>query len=76
MNKRIEKSDEQMHELSLDDAGHYSFSVVCGGIAMFEVTIRLSADEVAAYQRDGRAFLVRLARSVSNDTKAFEYRFV
>jgi hypothetical protein len=44
--------------------GTLTLEVVVGGIAMYEVRVRLDAAEAAAYAREGRAFADRMARAI------------
>ncbi len=47
--------------------GTLTLEVVVGGIAMYEVRVRLTAQEAAAYAREGQAFTDRLAQAILAD---------
>jgi phage baseplate assembly protein W len=47
--------------------GTLTLEVVVGGIAMYEVRVRLDAQEAAAYAREGRAFADRMAQAIMAD---------
>lgn len=47
--------------------GTLTLEVVVGGIAMYEVRVRLDAQEVEAHAREGSAFTDRMARAIMAD---------
>jgi hypothetical protein len=48
--------EPMQYAVLVDDAtGVHTLDVLCGGIAMYAVTVVLSPGEVAAFQRDPRA---------------------
>lgn len=47
--------------------GTLTLEVVVGGIAMYEVRVRLNAREAADYAREGRAFADRMAQAIMAD---------
>ena len=51
----------------LREGGQWVLEVVVGGIAMYAVRVRMTADEVAAFHRDGHAD--GLAKAVMADPK-------
>lgn len=49
--------------------GTLTLEVVVGGIAMYEVRVRLNAQEAAAYAREGVAFTDRMAQAIMADPR-------
>ena len=64
---------ERMFEL-LQDHTSYHLRVVCGGIGWFEVTVRLTEQEVAEYHERGIEPVARLARDIAHDPERFARR--
>jgi hypothetical protein len=72
-------------ELFVDNEGWYSLledenglllAVMCGGIAMYEMKIRLTAEEFASYRELGKSYLDELARSVAYSPDRFRDRSI
>lgn len=53
----------------LRDGGGLVIEVVVGGFAMSAVRVRLSADEVQSYERDGSRFGDQLANAIMADPR-------
>ncbi|SDD49379.1 hypothetical protein SAMN04487996_101156 [Dyadobacter soli] len=51
--------------------GDYVLSVVCGGVGVYEFEIRLTAAQIAAYEREGIPYISRLAEQVRHDQAPF-----
>ncbi|MEC4088084.1 hypothetical protein [Pseudoalteromonas rubra] len=49
-------------------------TVLCGGVAMFNVDIQLTQTEIASYKSFGRGFIVELAESVAFNPGAYSRR--
>jgi hypothetical protein len=47
--------------------GTLTLEVVVGTIAMYEVRVRLTAEEAASYAQEGRAFADRMAQAIMAD---------
>ncbi len=47
--------------------GSLTLEVVVGGIAMYEVRVRLTPQEVESYAREGNAFADRMAQAIMAD---------
>lgn len=56
-----------MYRLLRGAGGQLALEVVVGGIALYAVRVVLSADEAAAYEREGTAALDRLAQRIQAD---------
>jgi hypothetical protein len=56
-----------LHRLLRAPDGTLTLEVVVGGIAMYEVRVRLTDAEAASYAREGNAFVDRLARAILAD---------
>ena len=55
--------------------GHrYFLSVVCGSVALYNVNIELSAEEIDLYRREGEDGIAKLAREVFNNPSMYEAR--
>ena len=59
--KQLEINEECMYRLEEDSGGDLYLTVVCGGIAMHEVRLKLNAVEAAMYQEGGSDYLRNLA---------------
>lgn len=57
-------SQEGQFALTEDQSGAIFLEVLCGGFAMYELEMQLSADEVAAYQMEGPSILSELAEKI------------
>lgn len=53
-----------LYRLLRAEDGTLSLEVVVGGIAMYEVRVRLTDEEAASYAREGRAFTDRMAQDI------------
>lgn len=51
--------------------GDYILSVVCGGVGLFDFEIRLTAAQIAGYEREGIPYISRLAEQVRHDQAPF-----
>jgi len=69
-------SQERMYALTVDEDGVKYLEVVCGGFAMENVAVRLTDEEVSAYERKGRLFLDTLASKVAKQRSFFADRIV
>jgi hypothetical protein len=56
-----------LYRLVRDRSGALTLEVVVGGIAMRAVRVRLNAQEMASYAREGQAFADRLAKAIMAD---------
>ena len=65
----------KMYKLMKSDTSHI-LSVVCGGIAMYEVKIVLSEDEVGRYQAEGERYVDELAYDVSKNESKYKDRIL
>jgi hypothetical protein len=76
MSKESNESKEQvlhqspmLYRLVREPSGALIIEVVVGGMAMYEVRVRLEPDEVAAWEREGSQFSDRLAQAITADPK-------
>nr|WP_211193723.1 hypothetical protein [Pyxidicoccus fallax] len=53
-----------MYRLLRAPDGTLTLEVVVGGFAMYEVRVRLTAEEAEQYAREGRAFADRMAQAI------------
>jgi hypothetical protein len=60
----------------LEDENGLLLAVVCGGVAMFEVRIRLTEGEAESYRKQGKPYLDDLARSVAYAPDRYRERWV
>jgi hypothetical protein len=67
---------ERMYAVTVDSEGIKYLEVVCGGIAMENVVVRLTAQEVSLYEARGAAFLDQLAARVAKRRDQFLGRIV
>jgi hypothetical protein len=54
-----------------EEDGALVLEVLCGTVGMFEVRVRFSDEQRAAYAHEGEAFVRRLARAVNDAPDAF-----
>ncbi len=67
---------EQMYALTKDEEGKYYIEVVCGGIAMENVIVMLTNEEILSYQKEGKTFLDDLSWEICKNRKKFEDRII
>jgi hypothetical protein len=58
-----------MYRVLREPGGALVIEVVVGGMAMMAVRVRLSAEESAAYAREGNAYSDRLAREIMGNPR-------
>lgn len=68
-------NEEQSFQLQSDESGPI-FSVLCGGIGLYEVRFRLSESEQAAYAARGLAYLSELANHVRRNEQDYRSRML
>ena len=54
-----------------EQSGEYILSVVCGGVGLNDFAIRLTAAQIADYEREGIPYISRLAEQVRHDQTPF-----
>lgn len=54
----------------------FYLSVICGSVALYEVTIELTKDEEAEYLKSGESFIDKLAAEIQLDSKLFNERII
>jgi hypothetical protein len=52
----------------------YLLVVVCGRSALYDVSVRLNADEASRYEKDGQRFIDQLAQKVLRDPDLYANR--
>ena len=67
-------NQESLFTLETDDLGALYLEVMCGGIAMFPVRVKLDSEETRRYHEDGVTFLKKLAYSIAHNWEAFKPR--
>lgn len=72
----LSRNDNWMYDLQKKENGDIIFSVVCGGIGMYEASIVFNDDEIGGYLREGDDYLVWLAKDISQNTLKYSNRFV
>ncbi|GEM_PF-5915660 len=68
------KDDHRMFELVRADDGQLFQTVVCGGVALHEVCVRLSGAEVLQFNKGGVSFVEELACRIAKAPAAFKNR--
>jgi len=61
--------------LLAEGEAHY-LSVLCGTSAVYEFDVALTAEEIAQYRREGRAYAAKLASAVSDSPRAYQARHI
>lgn len=51
---------------------HFELTVVCGGVGVYEFTMRLNAAQLASYQKEGLPYIIRLVEQVRADQSPFQ----
>ncbi|KOY86394.1 hypothetical protein AD998_09775 [bacterium 336/3] len=68
----MQKITEKYYDYILyKDNEDYIFSVVCGTIAVFDVTIKLNTQEQKEYQQKGEAFLDTFSSTIRSNPEGF-----
>jgi len=65
---------EKMYRLVEARNGELRLGVLCGGIALYEVTFALSEAEIEHYRSEGKAFLDALSYEVARDKEKYGAR--
>ena len=68
-------SEHWGHEFFERD-GRYYLNVVCGTVGIYDVTVELTADELAAYERDGVGVVRALAKRIRDNPPSVDDRRV
>lgn len=63
-------------EFVRNDTGAHFLTVLCGGIGLFEHTIRLTAEELALIDEYGEYYLEKLALDIARAPEKFADRLV
>lgn len=72
--REILRNADEMYALYDDEAGGLVISVVCGGIGMYQVRIRLTEEEKERFEAVGEDFLTSLARKIAYDDASYSDR--
>jgi len=72
----IIKNQEQMYELLVDDKDDLFLEVVCGGVGMYLVRIRLTGSERELYRQRGAAYVDELARDIVRNEVRYRERML
>ena len=75
-NKELIVDKENMYRIIEDSSGKLFISVLCGGIAMYELKFELNSIELEGYQSQGKIYLEQLAQKVARQTGEYEDRAV
>jgi hypothetical protein len=59
-----------------EDGDRLILSAMAGGVGLYEISVVMSAAEVAAYQAEGAPALVSLARAIRDNPRDFADRAV
>lgn len=62
--EEVLRNNAWMYRLLRAPEGTLTLAVVVGGIAMYEVRVRLTEEEAAAYAREGADFIDRMAKDI------------
>jgi hypothetical protein len=73
--KELFTDHDRWYSLAEDEDG-LLLAVVSGGVAMFEVRIRLSQDEADAYRQHGKSYLDELARTIAYSPSRYRDRWI
>jgi hypothetical protein len=58
---------EADHRLERVPPDRYFLEVLCGGVAMYSVFLRLTPEQVSAYEAGGEEYVRRISRSISRN---------
>ncbi len=64
------------YRLTETESGDMIFSVVSGSVGMYEINIRLTADEISRYKKQGNLYLKTLANEMRSNESCFSNRKV
>jgi hypothetical protein len=72
------KYSSQQHEYDLFEEANGSLliSVLCGTIGLYEARVRLNAEEVDRYQREGVEFLDDFVARIRKEESKFKSRMI
>lgn len=60
--------------LSENESGDLIFSVISGSVGLYDIKIRLIADEINQYRKEGKLYLATLANEIRNHESRFDAR--
>ncbi len=72
--KEVLRNDNKMYILFEDSDGSHVLSVMCGGIGMYEVKIRLEEADALRYTNEGEAYIEELAYDVARNSSKYSHR--
>ena len=67
---------EHAGHVFFEDGGRYFLRVECGTTAVYDLTVELTADELAAYRREGVSVVRELADQIRCWPDSFAHRQV
>ena len=73
--KEIIKKDWE-YTLYQDNEDNLILVVLCGSVALYEVSIQLNEDEKLKFEESRTEFLEELAEDIRTNTSKYEHRFV
>lgn len=59
-----------------NEQGDFLFTVLCGSVGLYEISIRLTPAETAQYEKDGTTYLDTLADTIRSNEAAFWPRHI
>lgn len=74
--KELLKNDNLLYILEEDSDSSLYLTVTCGGIAMYDIKVRLEEDERLQYHEQGETYLDRLALMIGRNTTEFMHRII
>lgn len=74
--KTLITNSAQMYSLVEQENNQLILNVMCGGIAMFEARVPLTSAEVSLFEKEGDAYLERLAIEVRKNVHSYESRMI
>lgn len=72
----VEHNQDEMYELLKDEKGQFFLSILCGGVGVYEVYIRLTPEDVSDYLRNGTDSITQLSNRIRQNPTAFEDQVV
>jgi hypothetical protein len=74
MRKLVIRNNDHWYDLYQED-DRYWLLVTMGGIAVYDVTIEMTADEITRWREEGDDFLTNLARDIAKDDQKYRARW-
>lgn len=72
--REIFRNESEFYFLYEDDLGNFVISILCGGVAMYEIKMNLNSDELQKFSIDGVNYLNGLVDDIRKNSEKYKNR--